>query len=389
MPKKNSRNAQGSGTIRKRNENLWEGRYTVGVNPTTGKQIQKSIYASSQKEVAQKLRKIVSEIEDGTYVEPSKMELGQWLDIWLQDYTANIKENTLVTYETQIRLHIKEDLGKIQLAQLVPHQIQSFYNKLRSGETPLSAKTVKNVHGVLHRALEQACLLGYIKSNPCEAAILPRIQKPPMHVLDGDKIKMFLDAAQGNEYADLFEIDIFTGMRQSEIMGLQWSCVDFSAGTIYVDKQLIHEKKKGGIYKFAPPKNDKPRTLTPAPWVMDKLKKIRKKQIEQQLFVGQRWKNDLNLVFTDGFGHHYCHNTIAHNCKKIAIAIGCPNIRFHDLRHTYAVCSLRAGDDVKTVQANLGHHTAAFTLDQYAQYTDQMRMESSKRMESFISKILG
>lgn len=95
------------------------------------------------------------------------------------------------------------------------------------------------------------------------------------------------------------------------------------------------------------------------------------------------------LVFTDEIGHHLATHTVYKEFKAIVASIGCPNTRFHDLRHSYAVAAIRSGDDIKTVQGNLGHATAAFTLDVYGHVTDQMKQESANRMESYIKDVLG
>lgn len=152
--------------------------------------------------------------------------------------------------------------------------------------------------------------------------------------------------------------------------------------------KLQQEKKKNGQYVFASLKNGKSRVITPAPWVMDYLNAHRVKQAEARLKAGPVWENS-GLVFTDDVGHHLTISTVYKNFKKIVASIGCPNVRFHDLRHSYAVASIRAGDDIKTVQGNLGHATAAFTLDVYGHVTDQMKRASAERMEGFIKDVLG
>lgn len=107
-------------------------------------------------------------------------------------------------------------------------------------------------------------------------------------------------------------------------------------------------------------------------------------QKKYRLLAGQLWYNEIpDLVFTNELGRHYMHNTVTHNVARIAASIGIESLCFHDLRHTYAVNALRAGADVKTVQSNLGHATAAFTLDRYGHYTDDMRVDSANRMEVF------
>lgn len=388
MPTKRS---NGEGTIRQRPDGRWEARFTAGFDPGTGKQKQRSVYGSTQAEVVKKLRDACKAVDEGMYTDPTKMKLTDWLDVWLEDYTGNVKEHTGVTYETQCRVHIKPALGAVALSALRPHDIQAFYNRLFKGfkvkgkdVPPLSPKTIKNVHGVLHRALDQAVVLGYLKQNPCLGVQLPRVERADIKPLMDDQVGTFLEAVEGNEYADLFTVTMYTGMRQSEVMGLTWDCVDVKGGTIYIDKQLVHEKKKGGIYKFAPPKNDKPRRITPAPSVMKMLEAVRLRQKEQKLKAGAAWQNPMNLVFADALGKHYAHNTVSHNFKRIVTAIGLPDRRFHDLRHTYAVLAIQSGVDIKTVQENLGHHTAAFTLDVYGHVTERMQKEAAARMEAMI-----
>ena len=388
MPRKTTRNAQGGGTIRQRPDGRWEARYTVGRDPGTGKQIQKSIYGKTQKEVRQLLQQATTAIDEGSYIQPSKMTVGKWLDIWLEEYTSNVKEHTRVTYETQVRVHIKPAIGAVKLLDIKPHQIQAMYNHLQK-EKQLSPKTIKNVNGVLHRALDQALKLGYIKVNPCQGVVLPRVEAPEMHPMTESEIAAFLEAIKDSPYRMLLTIDMFTGMRQGEIMGLTWDRIDFKKGTILIDRQMIHEKKKGGIYKFALPKNSHFRTLTPAKKVMDMLQAYKRQQAEARLKAGAMWDDAgfPGLVFTDDLGRHCSNTTLSHTVSRTGKRIGIEGLRFHDLRHTYAVASIRAGDDIKTIQYNLGHATAAFTLDKYAHYTDDMRRDSSARMDAFMASI--
>ena len=398
MPHKSSRNAQGSGTIRKKTiirngkeYTYWEARYTEGVNSGTGKQIQRSITGKTQKEVAQKLKQATASIDTGTYISPNKLTVGEWLDIWEKDYLGGVKPATAFLYGGQIRLYVKPALGSIKLEVLNTHTIQAFYNSLgkQRGEKPgLSPKTIKNIHGVLHKALQQAVAIGYIRFNPSAACTLPRIERKEIRPLEDSQITAFLAAIKGHRFETLFTVDLFTGIREGEILGLMWDCVDFQKGTVRIDKQLRREQKKEGKYYFAPPKNDKPRTITPAPWVMKLLRSQRAIQNEMRLKTGELWQ-DTGLVFTDDLGGHLSYRTVYDSFKRVMAAIGSPKTRFHDLRHTYAVSSIRAGDDIKTVQGNLGHATAAFTLDVYGHVTEQMKQDSAARMEGFIKGVLN
>ena len=176
------KSAAGTGTIRKKTVtragkeySYWEARYTAGYNPGTGKQIQRSITGKTQKEVAQKLKAATAAIDEGTYTAPSKMTVAQWLDIWTAEYLGGVKPATVVSYNATVRTHLKPGLGAIRLESLTAHTVQGLYNSL--GEKGLSAKTIKNVHGVLHKALQQAVANGYIRFNPTDACIRPRVQQ--------------------------------------------------------------------------------------------------------------------------------------------------------------------------------------------------------------------
>ena len=174
MAPKGKRGASGSGSIRKRPDGRWEARYSLGRDPKTGKQKQKSIYGSTQKEVREKLTKTLAEINDGTYVEPSKIPLGEWLDDWLRDYTGNLKPATKSAYEEHVRVHLKPYLGEVPLSELSAQKIQRAYNLLQT-ERHLCPKSIKNIHGVFHKAISQAIKLGYLRANPLDAVILPRV----------------------------------------------------------------------------------------------------------------------------------------------------------------------------------------------------------------------
>lgn len=382
-----TKKANGSGTIRKRADGRWEGKYTLGYDPKTGKLIRKSVYGKTQKEVRLALSKIVSEMDSGTYAEPSKMKVSQWLDEWLASYTMNIKPATRSAYEEHIRVHIKPSLGDIPLKQLSTRDIQQLYTNLLK-ERELSPKTVRNIHGVLHRTLEQAKLLGYIRVNPADAAVTPRVEKKQVETLDAEDIGKFLAAIRGTKYEYPLFVAVFTGLRQGELLGLTWDCVDFEHGMLLINKQ--HNRVKGDTeFRFASLKNDKARVLTVADEVIDVLKLQKQRQESWAAALGNGWENPDNLVFTTEFGRYINNKILYQNFKRIAKSLGKPGLRFHDLRHTYAVNSLRAGDDIKTVQENLGHATASFTLSTYAHATPGMKRESAKRMTAFIRSVQG
>ena len=390
--KRNKKNAQGAGTIRKRSDGRWEARFTTGFDPTTGKQIQKSIYGKTQKDVREKLRAMTAEVDQGTYQDPCKMTVEEWLDIWLKEYTGNTKPHTRKTYEAVIQNHIKPVFGSQKLSSITSVSVQKFVNNLenqKDKQQPLSPKTIKNIHGVLHSALQQAVRIGLLWVNPASYTILPKRTKAEIMPLQDEEVSRFLAAIHGHPFEYIYLTDLFTGLRQSELLGLTWGDINFSDGCITIRRQLQFLGSKHGGYRFTTPKNGKSRQIFPAKYVMDVLKRQQRKQLEMRLAAGPAWNNPDDLVFTDALGNHLKHDLIYRHVKRIFAQIGCPDRRFHDLRHSYAVLSIQAGDDIKTVQENLGHYSAAFTLDVYGHVTNQMKRDSAERMERHIKKVSG
>lgn len=228
--------------------------------------------------------------------------------------------------------------------------------------------------------------MGYIRFNPADACELPRIEKKEIKPLDDAAIAAFLQAIKGHRFEAVYLTMLFTGLRRGEVCGLTWDCVDLERGTILINKQLQNVAGKPGEVVLVSTKNSKGRTLTAAPSVVEVLRKHRTQQRLDQLRAGPMWQ-DAGFVFCNEIGEHLSPNTVYHNYKRIVASIGLPEARLHDLRHSYAVAALRAGDDIKTVQGNLGHHAAAFTLDVYGHVTEEMKQASADRMEQFIKGV--
>ena len=378
------RNANGSGSIRKKTVTkpngksyiFYEARVTVGYDSATGKQKQKSITGKTQTEVRKKMSEMIFEVDRGTYTDSSKQMLSQWLDTWLETYVkGTVKPYTLDSYTSLCNTHVKPALGYLRLDQLSPVQIQTVYNDLyRSGK--LSAKTIKNLHGVLHMALDRAVRLGLVSANPTDLCELPKAEKRDMTVLEQSDVKKLMDIWHGDRFERIYLVTLFTGMRQGEVLGLTWDCVDFKLGGIYINKQLTKTQQVGGEYCLAPTKNSQSRFIFAAPTVMELL---RKQWLDQQGKL-----NEWNLVFTNEIGGYLTHRTVYKGFKASVRALGLDGVRFHDLRHTFAVASLEAGDDIKTVQENLGHASAAFTMNVYAHASQRMKQRSASNMEHYI-----
>jgi integrase len=372
-----NRNAKGGGSVRQRDNGTWEARCTIN-----GKS--KSFYGKRQSDALKAMRAALAASDEGTYCEPKKFTLSQWLDIWLNEYVQpSVKPLTYAAYRSKVETHIKPSLGNIKMALLNPTQVQTFYNDLLR-KKKLSKKTIKDVHGILHKAIDQAVELNYIPTNATDPCKLSRPDNREILPFTETDIEAFLTAIDGHQFEPLFTVTLFTGMREGEVCGLPWDAVNFKKGTITIKQQL---SKINGEHVIVSTKNDRIRVLTVSPFLMDILCEVRTKQLQNHLASGTTWKNEYNLVFTNEEGHFVYPQTVYKKFKNIAAQIGRPDARFHDLRHTYAVTALQEGDDSKTVQQNLGHATAAFTLNVYGHVSEKMKQESANRMQKYYENI--
>lgn len=331
-------------------------------------------------------------IDTGTYMAPNKMTVNEWLDIWQQDYLGNAKPHTKKSYEGIIKNHIIPKIGAIKLSELTPMQVQRLINSIRSTKKTelgyeVNPKTVKNVHGVLHSALSQAVQCGLIQTNPADRTVLPKRTKADIHVLEDEKLPTFFEEIEGHPFQYLYIVDLFTGMRQSELLGLQWPDINFAEKTVTVKRQLQYLGSAHGGYRYTTPKNNKSRVIVLPDIAVQALERQRERQDEMHQMAGNAWNNPDNLVFTNELGEHIKHDLAYRHLKRIFARMGMPNLRFHDLRHSYAVISLQSGCDIKTVQENLGHYAAAFTLDTYAHVTEHMRREGAEKINRFLDKL--
>lgn len=387
--RKNTRNAKGSGTIRKRNNGMWEARYTPG-RDSRGRQIQRSVYGATQDEVRQKLTAVLNSIDQKTYIEPNKTTLAEWLRHWLEEYAKDsTKPHTYDHYVAICENHIIPALGSIKLQAVTTSHLQRLYRDLLH-EKNLSAKTVRNIHAVIHPALQQAVKERYIADNPADDCVLPRYVKPKIKPLEDEDVRAFLSEIKGHRFENLLCLTLFSGARQSEVLGLTWDCVDFDRSSILIDKQLqkIKVSDDKSEYVLVSTKTDKERVNTLSPYVMKCLANQKAWQDECKEQAGSVWNNPMNLVFTNELGEHLAHVTVYKHFKAIARKIGLPDARFHDLRHTFAVISFESGDDVKTVQENLGHSKANTTLDVYTHSSRTMKLRSATNQQRYIESVI-
>lgn len=377
--KDNTRYVRGGGSVRQRPDGRWEARCTIN-----GKR--RSFYGMKQADVLKAMRDAQAEAESKSYVEPSKMTFGEWIEFWYNEYNRpNLKQSSRETRDYHLKHYILPALGAIKLQDLDTNTLQRYYNNLT---TRLAVYTIKaNPRSMISCALQQAVKCGYISANPDTLCILPRRVKKEFKPFSEREIETFLALLREEKplFRNLYTTILFTGMRIGEALGLPWSAIDFESGAITIRQQL-----QGDTYSthyIETPKNGKPRTIYPPSIVLDTLKEVRDQQKASRAIAGELYDNSLGLVFTNPLGRPLLGVTVRFRFKKIVEQMDRPDMRVHDLRHTYAVMAFRAGDDPKTVQNALGHHTAEFTLDVYAHVMEDATRGSAGRMQTYYESI--
>ena len=398
MSRNQGSTSNGDGNIRKitikrngKEYTYWQGRYSLGLDPGTGKQIQKSFSCSTKKEAVEKLKELTLSIDQGNYHEPTKATLKEWASIWTKDYLIDTKPRTADSYRSVVENHLIPNLGAVKLTDLTFQMIQSFINDLSKGSRarqPLSAKTIKNIHGVLHACLQQALKMGLIDKNPAYGVKLPRREKPELFTFSEEQTKSFIQACQTNKFGPLYLVILFTGMREGEALGLTWKCVNFKTGILTIKGQLQRTRDGTGNHYLVSTKNGKTRYITVAPYVLETLRKVKTEQDKWKCDAQGLWENSQGFVFTNELGHPLSSQTAYLYYKRIVSDLGYPSARVHDLRHTFATMSLQNGVNIKIVQEQLGHYSAAFTMDVYAYATVKAQTESATLLQNVIKTMI-
>ncbi len=247
MAKKKNGNNEGS--IRKRKNGQWEGRYTIGYD-SRGKQKQVSVYGKTRAEVAKKINEKVSAIRNGTYIVPRDITLSEWLSIWLTSYAyIKVRPSTYASYQAYIDRHVSPLIGGLKLQKLTTNQLQVFFNEKRmngriDGKGGLSPKTIRNMYNMLHEALQQAVINKILSINVSEGVVLPSKEEKEIIVFKPDEQRAIIEAARKDRLGFAIELDFFTGLRLGELCALKWSDIDLAAKEFRVRRTLQRMQKK-------------------------------------------------------------------------------------------------------------------------------------------------
>ncbi|MEO7020565.1 MAG: tyrosine-type recombinase/integrase [Ktedonobacteraceae bacterium] len=380
--KKSGRRGNGEGTIYERQN----GTYAATFTTAEGKR--KTLYAKTQKEAREKLRKALYEVQQNTFIAAPQQTLVQFLTDWLENtQKQSIRPRTYERYEEILRLHILPVLGRHKLQSLSAQHVQAFYaKKLQDG---LSGSTVIGFHSLLHKALDTAVKWNLIARNVCDAVTPPREQQFEVTALTLEQIQKLLEVVKGHRLEALFKLALATGMRRGEIMGLKWQDIDLVKETLQVRRILsrIPSKLPGKGYEEAETKTQKSRrTIVIASFAFKALEEHRVRQREERKKAGMYWQEH-DYVFCTSLGTHLNPTKdILDRLKVFLKKADLPDIRFHDLRHSAATLLLSLGVHPKVVQEILGHSLISMTMDIYSHVLPGMHQDAIYKLNAAIEK---
>lgn len=348
---------------------------------------------ATKRQAEELLVRKLKEIQDGTYFEPTELNLAEYLKRWLADYCKhNLRQKTYESYESLIRIHINPGLGTIPLAKLKPAHLQAFYGaKLTTGRADkkpggLSTRTVRYLHSILKEALSHAVKWEYVPRNVAEAVTPPKNEPKKREAWTPAELGTFLEAVKDHRLYPLYLLAVSTGLRQGEILGLQWQHVDLQRKTLSVVQAMTRTSQ--GLMFGNPKTKSSQRTIHLPEHAVLALKQHRKQQLAELMALGNPDSSN-DLVFTNQAGNPISpRNLLRHFTKTIEKAKLRP-ITFHGLRHTHATIMLLEGVSARVVSEILGHSSTSVTQDVYSHVLPDLQKEAARKMDKILSQTKG
>jgi integrase len=336
--------------------------------------------------------RLISEIQNGTRVEPSRETLAAFLERWIEHMQGQVSPRTIERYAELAWKNIVPSLGATALTKLRPEQISSAYAKAltsgrRDGQGGLSARTVTHMHRVLREALQQAVQWQVLPRNPAHLVKPPKVERQQMRVLDADGTVELIEAARGTPMFVPISLGVRCGLRRGEVVALRWRNVDLERGQISVVASA--EQTDKGV-REKEPKNGKGRTVVLSATEVEDLRSHRAKQAEGLLALGVRLTDDHHVVARED-GQPLQPRSLTHAFIKFQRRHGAQGkgIRLHDLRHSHATHMLAAGVHPKIAQERLGHSSVGITLDLYSHVLPGMQAEAVNRVDATLRDALN
>ena len=373
-----ARRGNGEGSIYRRKS---DGRWVGSLSLPDG--TRKVFYGKKQSEVIAKLDEAANDLRHGMLAVGSTTTLQEYLENCLENvHKPTIRLSTYLNYRKLLNNYLVPGLGKVKLHKLTPQQVQVFYSqKMSDGLAP---KTINNIHGVLHKSLDNAVKWNILSRNVCDAVTPPRIPCKEKNVLTKQQAHTLLEEVRTHRLEALLTLAIITGMREGELLALHWQDVNFEDCSLQVKRAVSYLKGYG--YIESEPKTAKGRRMIKLPvFVVAILRRHKSQQEEQRREVGSAWI-EKDLMFTNAQGYFYSASTLRKVFRRFLVSIGLPHMRFHDLRHSAATILFAMNVHPKVVQEIPGHSQIAMTLDVYSHALPSMQEEVTKQWDSEFGK---
>jgi len=370
------------GSIRQKYKGSWQIIIDTGADRNGKRRRHFETVRGRKGDAQRRLTELLASIDKGTYTPPSKLTVSDLLRNWLQGYVkTNCSPRTLDSYTAIIERHLISAIGHYQLRQLTAQVIQAYYAKSCDR---LSARTVYHQHRVLSQALKYGVRQGYLGRNPCELVDPPSPSGKLMHTLDPREASILLEAAEGSYHYPVIYTALSTGLRQAELLGLSWRDIDLGViPSISVNRVLY---KRRGVCEFREPKTSRSRRLVSmTPPLAEFLREYRRHRKSLYHELGKELTLD-DLVFASAEGKPFDPGVLSHNFARLVKRAGLQNVRFHDLRHTFASLALRQGIHPKIVSEALGHASVGFTMDIYSHIIQGMQAEAMIRLGDILPR---
>jgi len=373
-----SRRGHGEGTIRLRRDKRWEARFDLGY--VGGKRKRKAIYGKSRKEVQDALREMTEAHRRGKNVAVKNRSTAAFLTTWLGAVKPKIRPMTFRSYEARVNQHIIPALGRVPVQQLTPQQVQAWLNDLSA--TKLSAATVRGIRAVLRAALQQGVKWGELDRNAAALADPPRLPAHESSYLTRDQARTFLQAVRGDRLEALYRVAVSLGLRQGEALGLLWSDADLDQGELRVSRAL---QRVNGHLELVEPKTKKSHRPVPLPAALvESLREHRARQLEERLAAGSKWQEQ-GFVFTTPLGTPLEGTKVTKLFQRHLAKAGLPQMRFHDLRHSYASLLDAQGVGARTIMELMGHSQISVTMNLYTHTLPSVMREAADAMDRALS----
>lgn len=331
---------------------------------------------TTKRQAENRLGELLTPIETGLNVQASHTAFGQFLNEWLERYVSKrVRGSTMDGYRQRAK-HIVDGLGDVSIVDLRPdHLIEYYDSKLLN----LSASTITKHHHLIVDCLSDAVKWNLVTRNVGIAVEPPRAPKKEMKALSVGETHRFLDNCTTEPWRTIFHTLIWTGIRRSELLGLQWNDLDLDMALMTIRRSLV--RLQNGTYVTDEPKTSSgARSLDLAPSTCLILKQHRAGQERDVELLGIP-PSQANFVFGHPDGTPRTPSTVTQQFRRIASRAGLSGVRLHDLRHTHASLMLQQGTDIKTISTRLGHSSVAFTMDTYAHLLPGMQKAAMEKFE--------